>query len=163
MRRKPVARSIMRIVTILLAELGALVAASGIIFAQQPATPSKPVTIRVVDSTQVQVIRLRDGSSIVGRVTEVGPDTVRFVAKAGTLSLARADIVEVREVETSALRQGEVWPANPNATRLLFAPTGRMLAKGEGYFNDTLSEGDSPCPHSPSSSQTSAPRSGRSP
>ena len=137
MRRKPIARSIMRIATILLGELGALVAATGIIFAQQPATPSKPVTIRVVDSTRVQVIRLRDGSSIVGRVTEVGPDTVRFVAKAGTLSLARADIVEVREVETSALRQGEVWPANPNATRLLFAPTGRMLAKGEGYFNDT--------------------------
>src|ERR671910_748837 len=26
---------------------------------------------------------------------------------------------------------------NPNATRLLFAPTGRMLEQGEGYFNDT--------------------------
>jgi hypothetical protein len=25
---------------------------------------------------------------------------------------------------------------NPNATRLLFAPTGRMLRKGEGYFSD---------------------------
>lgn len=25
---------------------------------------------------------------------------------------------------------------NPNATRLYFAPTGRMLAKGEGYFSD---------------------------
>jgi hypothetical protein len=135
MCRKSVARSIARIATLLLAELGALVAATGIALAQQPV--SKPVTIRVADSTQVQVIRLRDGSSIVGRVTEAGPDTIRFVAKAGTLSLARADIVEVREVETSALRHGEVWPANPNATRLLFAPTGRMLAKGEGYFNDT--------------------------
>jgi hypothetical protein len=137
MRRESVARLIARIATILLAELGTVVVTTGIVLAQQPAPSSKPVAIRVADSTQVQVMRLRDGSSIVGRVTEIGPDTVRFVAKAGALSIARADIVEVREVATSALRSGEVWPANPNATRLLFAPTGRMLEKGEGYFNDT--------------------------
>jgi hypothetical protein len=137
MRRNAIVRSVARIATILLAELGALVAATGIVMAQQPAPASKPVTIRIPDSTQVQVMRLRDGSSIVGRVTEIGTDTVRFVAKAGTLSIARADIAELREVATTALRKGEVWPANPNATRLLFAPTGRMLEKGEGYFNDT--------------------------
>ena len=90
MRRTPIARSITRIATILLAELGALVAATGIVMAQQPAAASKPVAIRIPDSTQVQVMRLRDGSSIVGRVTEIGTDTVRFVAKAGTLSIARA-------------------------------------------------------------------------
>ena len=105
--------------------------------AQQPTAPSKPVPIRVADTSQVQVIRLRDGSSIVGRVTEVGTDTVRFAAASGTLSIARSDIVELREVEKTAMRRGEVWPANPNATRLLFAPTGRTLPKGEGYFNDT--------------------------
>jgi hypothetical protein len=137
MRRESVARLIARIATILLAELGTVVVTTGIVLAQQPAPSSRPVVIRVADSTQVQVVRLRDGSSIVGRVTEIGPDTVRFAARAGTLSIARADIVELREVATSALRGGEVWPANPNATRLLFAPTGRMLEKGEGYFNDT--------------------------
>jgi len=105
--------------------------------AQQTPAPPKPVEVRVADSTQTQVIRLRDGSSIVGRVIEVGPDTIRFAAAAGTLTIARADIVELREVATSSMRRGEVWPANPNATRLLFAPTGRTLAKGEGYFNDT--------------------------
>jgi hypothetical protein len=137
MRRESVARSIARIATILLAELGGLVATTGIVFAQEPAPVTKPVTVRVADSTQVQVIRLRDGSSIVGRVTEVSADSVRFVGKAGTLSIARSDIVELREVAASAVRSGEVWPASPNATRLLFAPTGRMLEKGEGYFNDT--------------------------
>jgi hypothetical protein len=137
MRRPPIARAIARIATILLAELGALVVATGVVMAQQPAPASKPVTIRIPDSTQVQVMRLRDGSSIVGRVTEIGTDTIRFVGKAGTLSVARADIAELREVATSALRSGEVWPENPNATRLLFGPTGRTLAKGEGYFNDT--------------------------
>jgi hypothetical protein len=135
--RQAVARSIIRIATVLLAELGAAVATTGIVLAQQPTPVSKPVAIRIADSAQVQIIRLRDGSSIVGRVTEIAEDTVRFVGKAGSLAIARADIVELREVAASSLRSGEVWPANPNATRLLFAPTGRMLEKGEGYFNDT--------------------------
>lgn len=137
MRHKTNARSIARLATMLLAELGALVGVTGAVLAQQPAQTPKAVTIRVADSTQVQVIKLRDGSSIVGRVTEVGTDTIRFAANAGQLSIARADIVEVREVAKSSMRSGEVWPANPNVTRLLFAPTGRMIPKGEGYFNDT--------------------------
>ena len=137
MRHASIVRAIASVATTLLAALGAIVGTTGIVAAQQPASAPKLVTIRVADSTQVQVIRLRDGSSIVGRVTEVGSDTVRFAANGGTLSLARADIVDVREVATSTMRRGEVWPANPNATRLLFAPTGRMLARGEGYFNDT--------------------------
>jgi hypothetical protein len=62
---------------------------------------------------------------------------VKFAATSGTLSIARVDIVELREVAKASMRKGEVWPANPNATRLLFSPTGRMLEKGEGYFNDT--------------------------
>jgi hypothetical protein len=104
--------------------------------AQQPAQ-TKPIPLRVADTSQVQVIRLRDGSSIVGRVTEIGTDTVQFATSSGTLAIPRADIVEVREVAKTTMRSGEVWPSNPNATRLLFAPTGRMLEKREGYFNDT--------------------------
>lgn len=138
MSAQAVVRIVVRITTMLLAEVGAIVGATGIVFAQQPAAATpKPILVRVADSSQVQVIRLRDGSSIVGRVTEAGPDTVRFATNAGTLAIARADISELREVDRSAMRNGEVWPATPNATRLLFAPTGRMLAKGEGYFNDT--------------------------
>lgn len=134
MQYESMVRPIVRLAIALFAALGAIVGATGIVSAQQP---PKPVAIRVVDSTQVQVIRLRDGSSIVGRVTEINGDSVRFVTPGGQLAIARLDIVEVRDVNKSSLRRGEVWPANPNATRLLFAPTGRMLSKGEGYFNDT--------------------------
>ncbi len=137
MHHTSIVRSIARLATTLLAELGAIAGTTGIVAAQHPAPTPKTVTIRVADSTQVQVIRLRDGSSIVGRVTEIGTDTIRFAATGGTLSLTRADIVGVRDVAKSSMRDGEVWPANPNATRLFFAPTGRMLAQGEGYFNDT--------------------------
>jgi hypothetical protein len=55
----------------------------------------------------------------------------------GTPRVACAEIVELREIAKSAMRNGEVLPVNPNATRLFFAPTGRMLARGEGYFNDS--------------------------
>jgi hypothetical protein len=132
-----IARSIARLAAMLLAELGAVVGTTGIVAAQQPAPTPKPVAIRVADSTQVQVVRLRNGSSIVGRVTEMNADTVRFAAIGGTLALPRGEIVELREVAPSAMRNGEVMPVNPNATRLFFAPTGRMLSRGEGYFNDS--------------------------
>jgi len=137
MRQASFVRFVTRAATILLAGFGTVGAAAGAALAQKPATAPKVVPIRVIDSTQVQVIKLRDGSSIVGHVTDVGADSVRFVAAGGTLSIARLDIVEVREVAKASMRKGEVWPVSPNATRLFFAPTGRMLDRGEGYFNDT--------------------------
>src|SRR5215213_361262 len=44
--REAIARSVIRIATILLAELGAVVATTGIVLAQRPAPVSKPVAIR---------------------------------------------------------------------------------------------------------------------
>ena len=136
MRLDLVARSVRYVASTLGLALTIALGSAQIAKAQQPPA-TKQIPIRIADSTRVQVIRLRDGSSIVGRITEIGADTVKFVASSGTLSIARADIVELREVPTSSMRSGAVWPPNPNATRLLFAPTGRMLEKGEGYFNDT--------------------------
>lgn len=136
MRLALVARSVRHVVIAIGLAVAATTGCTHAADAQQPA-PTKQVPLRIADSSQVQVIRLRDGSSIVGRITEIGPDTVKFAAASGILSIARADIVELREVAKTAMRKGEVWPANPNATRLLFSPTGRMLEKGEGYFNDT--------------------------
>lgn len=137
MRNEFMVRLMVRAATVLLTGFAAIVGSTSVASSQQPAPAPKIVPIRVVDSTQVQVIRLRDGSSIVGRATEVGPDSIRFAASGGVLTIARANIIEAREVSTTTMRRGEVWPANPNATRLLFAPTGRMLGKKEGYFNDT--------------------------
>ena len=59
-------RTIARLATMLLTELGAVVGVTGIVAAQQPPPARKPVAIRVADSTQVQVVRLRNGSSIIG-------------------------------------------------------------------------------------------------
>ncbi|MEW5916302.1 MAG: hypothetical protein AB1762_07850 [Gemmatimonadota bacterium] len=94
-------------------------------------------TLRVMtDTTRVQVIRLSDGSTVIGRVTEVRGDSAVIRTQAGTLVVARAAVLGVRERAASTMRGGQYWPEDPNATRLFFASTGRMLRKGEGYFCD---------------------------
>jgi hypothetical protein len=95
--------------------------------------------VRVVDSTRfLQVLKTRDGSTFVGNVVAAGTDSVTFRTSVGTLTVARAAIAELREVPRTAMRAGgEYWPPDPNETRLFFAPTGRMLKRGEGYFSDT--------------------------
>lgn len=97
---------------------------------------SRQPVIRVADSTFVQIVTVRDGSSLVGRITAITSDSVRLTTRIATLTIARSEISSVREVKASTMRDGEYWPPNPNNTRLLFAPTGRMLKQGEGYFSD---------------------------
>jgi len=87
------------------------------------------------DSTRVRILRLRDGSTLVGRALGVDSATVHFATSVGTVMVPIAEIQEVQAVDGRDKRTGEYWFANPNATRLLFAPTGRMLLEGDGYFS----------------------------
>jgi hypothetical protein len=94
-------------------------------------------TLRVLtDTTRVQVIRLIDGSTVIGRVTELRADSAVIRTQAGQLTVARSAVLGVRERAGSNMRGGQYWPEDPNGTRLFFASTGRMLRKGEGYFCD---------------------------
>lgn len=107
--------------------------------AQQPpvATPAQE-RLRTADSTTTFLIGTRDGSSFFGRVVAVRGDTVIIASTAGTLTLPLVGVTSARPVRPEDIRDGEYWFPNPNTTRLLFAPTGRMLNKGEGYFSDYL-------------------------
>jgi hypothetical protein len=89
------------------------------------------------DSLRTHVLRTRDGSTLIGRLISETTDSVRFESNGATFTLARAQIDELRTIEPGQLRRGEYWFPDPNRTRLFFAPTGRMLAQGEGYFYDT--------------------------
>jgi len=92
--------------------------------------------LRIVDSTRIQVITMRDGSSLVGRILSVRTDSVDFQMGMGRVTIATQDIREVKEADADTMHGGQYWFANPNATRLFFAPSGQMLKKGEGYFAD---------------------------
>lgn len=97
-----------------------------------PAHAQVPQTIAASD-TLVEV-RLADGSTLYGRVVSARGDQIVLETQAGArVELQRAQIRSLRPVR-GAVREGEVWPDDPHATRLFFAPTGRSLAAGEGYF-----------------------------
>ncbi len=87
-------------------------------------------------SGKVQRITLRDGSELIGKITAVDSVRVTFESALGITSIAIESILSVVEEEPGEVRNGRYFFPNPNATRLIFAPTGRMLRGGEGYFSD---------------------------
>ncbi len=93
--------------------------------------------LRVPDSSAVQVVRLADGSSLVGRFVDVTGDPVRFETGGGIVSIRRADLRDIKEVSSRAFKGGQLWFDDPNPTRLFFGPTARSLPQGEGDFSST--------------------------
>jgi len=93
--------------------------------------------LTVPDSAHLQIVTLKDGSAIFGRIVAVNADTVVFqTSGAGTIQLQLGSIREIKEIAASDVHEGSYWFPNPNSTRLFFAPTGQMLKKGEGYVSD---------------------------
>ena len=129
-RVHPVVRHVARLV------LAALLAAALPVHRAAAQDTSSTRNLRPTPDSQQVVLTLRDGSSLVGRVLEVTPTTVRFRSAIGESSIPRESVVSVRNAGTMTARRGEYWPEDPSRTRLFFAPTGRMLRKGEGYFSD---------------------------
>ena len=132
MRPRLLAR-VFELVTLALALAASLTAPQEARAQQQPARRDTVGT----DSTQMYILRTRDGSLFVGRLTRATVDTVYFVSAGGPIALPRSAVVELRQLGRGAMRSGVYWPPNPAETRLFFAPTGRMLPRGEGYFSDT--------------------------
>lgn len=84
------------------------------------------------------ILRTRDGSVLVGHVIEETPDSLRFASLGVVFALSRAQILSLDTlgVTHEAERTAHFY-RDPNRTRLFFAPTARMLAKGEAYFSDS--------------------------
>jgi len=83
---------------------------------------------------QLQRLLLLNGTVYFGRVLDEG-DPVRFELTDGeVVEISRERIVRIETLQ-GTLELGEFWPADPNASRLFFAPTGRSLSAGSGTFN----------------------------
>lgn len=94
---------------------------------QQKAAP-RDSTVRVT---------LRDGSVLYGQLVRRDADSVVVVGAAGRHAVAASVVTDIRNAGTEhrdASGNPEYWLPNTNATRLLFGPTGRTLARGRGYF-----------------------------
>jgi hypothetical protein len=98
----------------------------------QAQAQAAPVVIAVSDT--VMEIRLTEGSIIYGRIVAIDGDRVTIEMQSGTrIEVNRPQILSVRRTSSRMVR-GERWEDDPNATRLFFAPTGRSLGQGTGYF-----------------------------
>ncbi len=95
-------------------------------------TPAATIAVAPPDVTQE--IRLRDGTSAIGRVEAVDGTRVTFRTLAGaTLTIETADIVSLATIEGRASGT-QFWKDDPNPTRLFFGPTGRPLKRGDVYL-----------------------------
>ncbi len=90
----------------------------------------------IPDENSVQILTLEDGSTILGRITEIKAKEIVFKSDIGDMTIPRSKIEKIELVSKSSIKKGKYWFENPNSTRLYFAPTGRMLKKNHGYFSD---------------------------
>jgi hypothetical protein len=105
-----------------------LVLTAGAAHAQTDAPPAAEQ-----DVTVYQLV-LRDGSRLFGTVESQSDTEVEFRTQSGTLMTThRSEIASLKQV-TGTVMDGEFMPADPNATRLFFGPTGRALRKGQAYL-----------------------------
>jgi hypothetical protein len=117
---------------VVLVLIGAVVSSA----APQPLQTQEPDSTRAVRQP-THLMKTRDGSLFIGRLIVESADSVGFLTIGGPVVVARTSIEELKAIPTDALHEGAYWTPDPNHTRLFFAPTGRMLAKGDGYFSDT--------------------------
>ena len=85
----------------------------------------------------VVTITLKDGGTLVGRIVQEDDTCVTLRTASGAeLKLPRSAIGahEVQGAQRAAALSSPL--SDPNESRLMFAPTGRPLGKGNGYFSD---------------------------
>jgi len=88
------------------------------------------------DARAQEVLTLKDGTTLVGKIEKEEEGKIIFRTEGGILLEFSAS--DVKEIERSSEKPGgkRYLYDDPNYTRLLWAPTGRTLEAGSGYFAD---------------------------
>ncbi len=94
--------------------------------------------LAIPDSHQVQVLKTKDGSQLIGRIIEIRETEIQFETELGQMTIPISRIEDITTTEETSVKKGKYWFPNPNQTRLYFSPTGRMPKKGQGFFADVL-------------------------
>ena len=87
------------------------------------------------EETQLIRIELKYGSVVVGEILSEDETSIRFRTLSNVEMVIQKDQIKKREIISGKIVEGQVWEGDPNRTRLLFAPTGRALQAGQGYFS----------------------------
>jgi hypothetical protein len=83
------------------------------------------------------VLRLKDGSTLMGHLVSRDSAGLRFETMGNVLSIPADRVAELSEVRAGDMHGNDYWFPDPNRTRLFFSPTARMLKAGEGYYSNT--------------------------
>ena len=92
--------------------------------------------LAIPDSNQIQILKTKDGSQLIGRIVEIRETEIQFEMEFGEMTIPISRIEDITNTEETSVKGGKYWFPNPNQTRLYFSPTGRMLKKGQGFFAD---------------------------
>jgi len=87
------------------------------------------------DSTYI--FEMKDGNTYVGKVEVIEENkTYKVITKLGVLTISQQDVLMVKKMDTSNVKDGKYWPTNPHSSRYFFSPSGYGLRKGEGYYQN---------------------------
>ena len=99
--------------------------------------PIFPIQAKQWPQTQgLAKIYLHAGSMLMGTIRSVSHDTLMVVTTGGlTVPVPDVALANVEMVHAGVTGTG-FYRSDPNTSRLFFAPTGRPLPQGQGYFAD---------------------------
>jgi len=96
------------------------------LYAQEQGTPSDSLVS----------ISLKDGTTLKGGIVQEDEASITVVTIGGLeVKAPKSSVISIEPIRGRVL-EGVFYRFDPNYSRLMFAPTGRPLRKGEGYFSD---------------------------
>jgi hypothetical protein len=92
---------------------------------------------QTTQDTTVFQVETNDGNEFLGEI--VLQDSVNIILKTqnfGELTISRANIKSLKQVNVQQIKDGKLWFENPQSTRYFWSPNGYGLKKGEGYYQN---------------------------
>jgi hypothetical protein len=86
---------------------------------------------------EAEIVRLQlsGGSVLIGYILSEDSTHIDFQTISNLEISVNKETITGREIIQASFSESEVWKSDPNQTRLFFAPTGRALKRGQGYFS----------------------------
>lgn len=91
---------------------------------------------RLAEQTDSTIVRLEliGGSVLIGIVMAEDSTSITLNLLSNIETTFNKNLIIKREIVSANIQKGQYWIPDPNSTRLFFAPTGRGLKSGDGYF-----------------------------
>ena len=90
-----------------------------------------------INQDSTYIFEMKDGNVYIGKVVDFKKGEMYDVqTSVGNIKIFQKDIVVIKNMEKTKLKDGEYWPSNPHSSRYFFSPSGYGLRKGEGYYQN---------------------------